>query len=426
MIHSQFNKIFQLLSLIICILCIGSCSDRKKDNPFDPAGIQPLDIKAVGFADYVSLSWNSPNIDGYSGYNLYRSDTGENDSYDIMSTIPATQLSYHDTVIIPGKRCYYYITIIGQGVESNPSKIVSATPGSGFNWIVDGSGFEILKLSYDLQTSLLRFYTNARPQDMAVSKTQKKGLILFPYYGEIHEINLDNGDIINTIKSIPYPYAILFDEPGEQFWIADSSGALFTIPDSDPTPHLISGDVFGKPVSISMAQNAGFLYLCDKEKKTVFQIERSGEIRSVITEVNGNQLNNPVKYIHDEIYQRIWLLENVGGNSYIYTKHIDDNLYTEIELPTYVKEIEISRNNESIFLAEYNGINSSVVQLYPDGSRQIAVTGFYNPLDIEVNKYDSSLLVSDTGNGVIWHYSTEFLLIGKITNLYLPHKVILE
>lgn len=426
MYFPQISMIRIFTFLIACVIFIGSCSDRRKDNPFDPEGTQPVGLEITGFENHILLSWNSPDVDGYSGFNLYRSESGESNSFTILaSSIPSDQRSYRDTDIKQGGRYHYYITIVGQGVESKPSAVVSSVPGPGYNWIVDGSGFEILKFSYDMQTSLLRFYTSMRPEDMAVSKAKNRGLILFPYFGIIHEINLVDGKIGTIIEGIAHPYAIEFDQQSGLFWVVDSSGFLYRIDDSDLVPQLIS-DVFSKPISITLAPQAGFLYISDISAQKVFQLNRDGTIINTISEINGSRLDIPIKFIHDEIYDRYWLLESTGSMTYIYTKSTDDAHYSKIEIPVRVSDMEISTTEESVYLAEINGINSSVLQLYPDGSRQIAVTGFYNPLDIEVNKYDASLIISDTGNGVIWHYDQEAWFIGRFTNLYLPGKATVE
>ena len=416
----------RLIYLLICVIFAASCSDRKKDNPFDPEGVQPLNLNIIGLETHISLTWNHPNIEGFSSFNLYRSTTSAKDSFDIMENIPSNQLSYRDFNIILGQRYYYYITIVGQGIESKPSQVVTTIPGAGFNWIIDGAGDEVLKFSYDLQYPLLRLLTNSRPSDMAVSKLSGRGLILFTYDKIIRAINLQNGDLLSTIEDILHPYAIVFDEPSSNFWVVDSSGPLYKINDSDLVPRLVSADEFSKPISITLAPKSGFLYICDVVQNCVFQVDRSGTIKNMISDINGIPLDNPVKYIHDEIYDRDWLLESKGSMTYIYTKYSNDIEYTSMVLSAGVRDMEIALKNESAYVVEFNGINSSVVQLYPDGSRQIAVTGFYNPIDIEVNKYDASLLVADTGNGIIWHFNHEFLLIGSYSNLYLPSKVILE
>jgi hypothetical protein len=424
MISNKLIRFFTLLGFLMIIL--GSCSDRNKDNPFDPQGAQPLSLEITGFSNRISLSWNSPNVTGYSGFNLYRSEFAESSSFELFrSNISPGERSFDDTEIETGQHYYYYMTIFGQGAESKPSAVVSAVPGYGYNWVVDRSGFEILKLTYDLQTPLIRFYTNMRPRDMAVSKNRNKGLILFPSFGEIHQINLESGKIEAVIEGISHPYAIEYDEPDESFWVIDSSGYLYKISDLDLSLQLVS-DEFIKPLYLTLGPKNGYLYVTDESAKKIYQLNRDGIIVQTISDVNGTPLNFPEEFIHDEIHNRYWLLENTGSVTYIYTKKVNDSQYSKFEVTGSISDIELSLSGDFVYLSEFDGINSSVLQLYPNGTRQIALTGFYNPLDIAVNQYDNSVIISDTGNGIVWHYDHEAFFIGSFTNLYLPSKVIVE
>jgi hypothetical protein len=67
------------------------------------------------------------------------------------------------------------------------------------------------------------------------------------------------------------------------------------------------------------------------------------------------------------------------------------------------------------------------VQLSADGTRQTNLPDyFYNPYDIEINPYDGTMLVVDTGNGRVIHYDRNKEVIGMIGNLNFPVKVVIE
>jgi hypothetical protein len=416
----------RFLLLVGMILVFGSCSDRKKDNPFDPQGVQPINISITGFADRVSLSWNSPNVDGYSGFILYRSENVAQDSFIIyQNNIPPDQRAFDDEQVEIGTRYYYYMTIYGEGVESRPSEIVSTVPGRGFNWVLDRSGFEILKFTYDFQTLLIRHLANIRPQDMAVSDKSNRGLILYPAFGEIQVINLESGEIEDVIETISHPYAIEYDGIDESFWVIDSSGYLYNIDEQDLNVQQVSAQ-FRKPLYITLAVNNGYIYITDYSEKKIYQLNRSGSVINTISDINGIPLSSPEKFLYDEIYNRYWLLENTGTITYIYTKKATDSQYSKHEITARISDIELSIIDDFVYLAKLDADNSSLLQLYPNGTRQIALTGFFNPFDIAINRYDNSVIISDTGNGIVWHFDTDLLLIGRFTNLYLPSKVVVE
>ena len=60
-----------------------SCSERKKDNPFDPSGTEPVILNVLSFDKRVDLSWNDPDLTDYSGFNIYRVNTETSRPYTI-------------------------------------------------------------------------------------------------------------------------------------------------------------------------------------------------------------------------------------------------------------------------------------------------------------------------------------------------------
>jgi hypothetical protein len=413
---------------IICtlILLSSTCTDRRKQNPFEPGGKAPLNLDIIAYSNNITLSWSKPSLEIFFGFNIYRSETGETGSFTLIAeNLLPTKRSFIDGDIIPQKRFYYYITVIGQDIESNPSLTVSAVPGPGYNWIVDWYGYEVLKLTYDLQKVLVRFYTNWPPEDIAVAKDFGTGLILYPSAGMIEKISLESGERQHLIESVDHPYAIEYDATGELFWIIDSSGYLYEMDPQSVTPNVVSA-AFKKPISLHIAENNGYIYVTDAGLEKIFQLDRAGEIIAEISTINNQSLQNPIQFLHNEPYKQYWLLESTGRFTYINTKSDSDSDFVRTDTTNSASDMEYAVRDNSIYLAEFNGINSSVLQLYPDGARQISVTGFYNPVDIEINKYDATLLVADTGYGIIWHFDREHNRIGSFHNLGTPIKVIVE
>lgn len=84
----------------------------------------PRDLKAKAGIGYVNLSWKKPVGQGTSNiseYKIYRNGT-------LIETVPATQLWYNDTNIVPEVNYSYYVTAVNSVGESQPSNNVKATP----------------------------------------------------------------------------------------------------------------------------------------------------------------------------------------------------------------------------------------------------------------------------------------------------------
>lgn len=63
------------------------------------------DPKALG----VILNWKFNNSKQITGFKIYKSDSYDGKTYELLATIPATDTSYKDLNIIPDKMYYYYL-----------------------------------------------------------------------------------------------------------------------------------------------------------------------------------------------------------------------------------------------------------------------------------------------------------------------------
>ena len=127
------NKIF----VFIFVIFLFSCSERKQDNPFDPSGETPIHLSAYSISERVDLSWNSPDIIDYTGFNIYRKNESSGGPFTRIGEVSRLFRNYTDTTISYGNTYIYYVKVASGHLESLPSRAVSVTPGPGFNWIVD-------------------------------------------------------------------------------------------------------------------------------------------------------------------------------------------------------------------------------------------------------------------------------------------------
>lgn len=93
-------------------------------------GVQAMLLQATGGANCVELSWAQNDYATLAGYNLYRSETGTDGSFQKLNSAVLTGISYTDTDVEPGKTYYYYFTVVNtegneEGARSNTA---SAAP----------------------------------------------------------------------------------------------------------------------------------------------------------------------------------------------------------------------------------------------------------------------------------------------------------
>ncbi len=409
------------------LLILLSCSDRDKDNPFDPTGDEPVILGARSINKSVELSWGQPDLVDYTGFNLYRKEEGAEQFFTRIAELLPVSRTYTDTTVEYGSTYIYFIKLASGNLESRPSRAVTATPGPGFNWIVDQYNYQILKTNYDLSYTFLVYDTYpypGMPTDMAVSPSLETGVILFNRSGMIQEIDF-SGNLKSQYDEIRYPYAVAYDPVGSLFWIVDSSGFLYTLDtQADDINYVYIS--FSKPISIHIAPEKNLISVVDAGEKEIVQFNRSGNLINKITLINGKPLEGPYRYIIDEKHDRSWLVDGNMDIDYIYTKSSEDEEYFLADSVINAGDIEVSPSSEQAWYVSFNRDSSIVLQLSAEGTRQLELSYFYNPFDLHVNPYDGSLIVVDSWNGRVLHYDDSNRLIGEMVNLSFPVKVLVQ
>jgi hypothetical protein len=414
---------YKLFFILLCLLFFA-CAERGKENPFDPSGSTPLNLSVSSHGKRVDLSWNNPDLTNYIGFNIYRKEESEKSSYKLIEAVSHGTRKFSDRDVEYQKRYNYYVVVVGNGQESKPSNTVSILPGPGYNWIVDKWGFQVLKTTYDTEHIIMNYYTNYPPTDIAIAKSYDIALITYSDVGLIDIIDL-SGNFIETIDQIAYPYNVMYDSTSSSFWLADSSGSLFRINAEDRNVQLVSSSL-KKPMDITIAQREGTINVVDNGVRKIYQFNRNGNVINEISEVNGRSLSWPKKYLHDEFNQRIWLADSVEQQDIIYTTEAEQIEFSCVDTLFSASHFVLDKFHDSIWMINVGRNYSSVVQLSSAGLRQLVISNLDRPKDIEINPYDGTLLIVETGKRRILHFSSSQELIGSYSLLNYPLKVIIE
>ncbi len=418
---------FKKLSVALLVVFSLFCSERKKDNPFDPAGKEPVKLSILSFDMRVELSWDNPDISDYKGFNIYRQEEGVDDSFKkIAENILPDTRQFNDNVDYE-KTYRYFITVRGTDIESQPSGTVSITPGPGLNWIVDKWGYQILKTTYDVEHTILTYETNWPPTDMALSKDIGTAVILYQGSGTVEEIDLSGG-FKNRYNQIKYPTAVVFEPVDSKFWIADSSGYLYRLDTQSDEVRVIYSSL-SRPVALHCAPAKNLISVVDIESKEIIHFNRSGQRLNSIRFINGKRLEGPSRFIIDEVNDRYWLIDGNENVDYIYTRRLQDNTYSLIDSLEDAGDLEIGLIDETAWIGSIDIPNSLVLQLSPEGTRQLQLSGFYYAYDLQINPHDGTLLVVDLRNTEkdrVMHYNRSHEVIGS-SNIYnTPVRVLVE
>jgi DNA-binding beta-propeller fold protein YncE len=295
------------------------------------------------------------------------------------------------------------------------------------NWIVDKWGYQLLKTTYDVEHTILTYETNWPPTDMALSKDIGTAVILYQSSGTVEEIDLSGG-FKNRYNQIKYPTAVVFEPVDSKFWIADSSGYLYQLDTQSDEVRVIYSSL-SRPVALHCAPTKNLISVVDIGSKEIIHFNRSGQRLNSIRFINGERLEGPSQFIIDEVNDRYWLIDGNENVDYIYARHPIDNAYSLIDSLEDAGDLEIGLIDGTAWIGSIDIPNSLVLQLSPEGTRQLQLSGFYYAYDLQINPYDGTLLVIDLRNTEkdrVMHYNRSHEVIGS-SNIYnTPVRVLVE
>lgn len=94
------------------------------------SGAEALTLQSEGRVGSIYLNWTQDEYDTMAGFNIYRSETGEEGSFKKInsSILLSEEKEYEDKKVEAGKKYYYYFTVVDTAMsESRPSNITSNT-----------------------------------------------------------------------------------------------------------------------------------------------------------------------------------------------------------------------------------------------------------------------------------------------------------
>jgi DNA-binding beta-propeller fold protein YncE len=293
---------------------------------------------------------------------------------------------------------------------------------------VDKWGYQVLKTTYDLQKKIVYYDTDYPPTNMALSKELRTGIILYLNSNTVDKINF-KGERITRYSQIENPMDIVFNQADSLFWIVDSSGILYSLNSKTDQLEEVSRSLI-QPTNLVLDITRKRMYVIDRGLKAIVLFNERGEKLQTIATINQQNLSDPLQFAIDGNNNRTWLIDRRNEYDYIYSKNTEEINYALLDSVLYTSDLrgdlEINEIDQSIWFISYNKQNSAVVQLSATGSRQLVLSGYYDPFDIAINPYDGTLLVADSGHSSVVHYNRDNLILGQIKNLQFPVKVLIE
>jgi len=420
----------KILSLFVISILIISCQERARNNPFDPENDDQY--IQIGFSlnskdTLISLAWNIPHQPNYSSIEIYRK-IETDDDFSLLAAVSNSVSNYKDIVNELDIRYSYYLVLIGNGAQSNPTQTKSIVPGPGSIWMLDDYLWEILKLSYDLSSTSLRKVGVWKPENLVFANEIERGLITYPLFNYFEIFDLTTGDILYGNQSIIKPFDAVYDASLDRFWLIDSLGSLYIVDSS--ANEQFAGKFFEKPVQIDILDD--LLIVLDKELNRIHIFDTSPRLINFIGQNNDEESFSNLKLFRvDQINKNIYILDKQKNNNSLYKYNLEKDHISKIYQDSLIRTFDINKQNESIWIVIANKLNSDLLQLSSTGERLVSIPGFNIPRDVKINPNNGNVIVADITDQLnllehkVFHYRSS-TLIGSFRTYGDPFKVYIE
>jgi len=411
----------------ILVLFAVSCTDRPRDNIFDPAsGIGNIDIglRAIAEETSIRLVWNATGEVQYDSIIIYRKWPGST-QYNALTIVPSNQYAYRDNVSLTDRAYSYYLTLVGEDGESPPTEAVEATPGPGDIWLLDRWNFEALNLTYDLKTTRAIKYGVWSPENLVIVREERLALMTYPSYGffELFNPELPYERLFGS-SALSDPYDCAFDPVFKYFWITDSSGSLHRLNTATNMLTTVPGN-FGKPTTVRISSN-DMVYILDRTEKAIYTYSRSGVYNGVLNLRGNHQLNNPKNFEINQKTGDLFLIDETAGGDILYIYNQQYDSLRVLEEQPLIHTLAVDEKRQSIWIIVRIDLNSVIMQLSPDGVRLKMLEEFEKPIDLAINPHNGNIIVIDAATATVTHIREDASVIGSYTNAAQPYKVLIE
>ncbi|RMH61427.1 MAG: hypothetical protein D6677_11760 [Calditrichaeota bacterium] len=412
--------------LFLLWLLFGSCRERPHGNVFDPLNkSQKLELgfTAAGTDSLIRLNWYRPSEPAFTAYNLYRA-TSADSGFERLAQLPPAQTVFQDSTVRVDVMYRYYMTLQGPEGESFPTEVVQSITGPGAIWMTDSYLFEVREISYDMNRLLTRLFGLWKPERVAFSSDGTRALITYPIINYMHLVDIHTGEEIAGNTGLHRPYDALYNAGQHTFWVIDSSGGLYQADAQNLEVHKLS-DAPRHPFQIAAMKDV--YAIADYKTPEIGFYNQTG------TWVRNLQLPDQQVFKHlilvraDSLRQRLYCLTRTRGDSRLWRYDYNDDHLSVIHTDSLINTFALDVHKNIIWLARAGKSEFELLKLSASGERLSGQeNGFVWPVDVAVNPYNGHIVVADVGQRMVFHYSSDMVLIGQYHAEGDPFRVYIE
>ena len=418
-IHRAYFRLAGSLLLTIGILVtllLPGCSERERKNPFDPGSHfkVPIDLSLSPVGTQVTLTWSVTGLEDYAGFRIYRA-VDDSTQMELFQELPASVSTYTDTSVQFYHWYYYRVSVLGHGVESDPSPMQKTYPGPGTPYILSRYGYSIYQLSYDLLHTLMRANTFLATKNWAWNPGAGIIWLATAQFRFVTRFRLEVGqEDLFLEKPFQRPEDLTFNADKSHLYVLDTRKRLIytlvqgQVTDSIPIPQ-------GDYLEIRTGwQNT--LWLLGKTHLRVFN--ESGDSLFAFP-FDFGQEGADLCFRNNHMYLLTTNAENQTSILFTFTENQTTMNFQELSGTFFIVRQPAA---ESFFwLGEYMGEgNYRAVKLSEDGQRLLELPSVRSLKDIRIHPVDGSIILVRRYEDSISLYDKNGQFISTRTQIYDP------
>lgn len=259
-----------LLPLLIAGLALAGCSERPRDNPFDPANPatqgRPSGFVAIAGNGLVTLRWDATSNLELVGYQIFRT-TGTDTTVRSIGPLSPWLTNFTDHGLLNDVEHRYRIHYLFRRGLAELASEAAAVPSPARPWVTDFAADALIRLSPDGRQVAFRDEAFGGPSAVAVDPSN--GLV----------------------------------------WTCDTFGARVVIRSGDHSSPVVVGG-FSSPVSVAVDRQSHTAWVCDNGNNRVTRLNTIGQ---TVAPVLPTAFFDPIAVALDRHDQSIWVCEGIGN-----------------------------------------------------------------------------------------------------------------
>ena len=396
---NRFSIRRAVLSLSL-ILAFAGCSERERNNPFDPLNPDPVranvGFNALAGNNAVFLQWDQLKFDDLSGIRILRSSNSGPDTVALNDTIlPPSQTNYADYKVENGVTYTYWLQFALKGDSERPeTRPDIATPGPVYGWMAVEEGTAVTMMTPDFRDERYRLdATFYGIQDIQVNTDNTEVWVLDSFTGEIIRFRSD-GETLEQPSGLGQVGAFCFNYADNTVWIGVKgyNSLLYHFSNSGALLKSYSLDL--TPTSISCGSESGNVAVGSEEGMIVY-LENNN-----VHQISHSDFMLPEKVAIGRSYSApIWVLDTGSRMLFLFKL---DNLIWSSKIFADPMDMAINFDGDVCWVADEG--SDMLYEINDQGKVTANITGLGNPRYVSYDSYTGTVYVTGAS--------------GLITNIY--------